>query len=165
MRQPPAPRQNHHFNASDNDRTVCAESPTLQEDPDGLLRGIIGTTMLHGPCGAANPDSPCMRSPGPDRPPVCSKRFPKPFAEVTIIPEDGYPLYRRRETGETIIRRCKGHDIELDNRFVVPYSPYLSRKYKPSHLYRSMTSFYRFSELPVFFNIFSSFFFLFFIAQ
>ena len=31
----------------------------------------------------------------------CSKRFPKEFQEETIMQDDGYPLYRRRNNGQT----------------------------------------------------------------
>jgi hypothetical protein len=36
-----------------------------------------------------------------------------------------YPIYRRRDTGCTILV----HGIELDNRWVVPHNVYLSTKY------------------------------------
>jgi len=37
----------------------------------------------------------------------------------------GYPIYRRRDTGHTLLV----HGIELDNRWVVPHNVYLSTKY------------------------------------
>ena len=41
--------------------------------------------------------------------------------------EDGYPLYRRRNTGDTYIGR---NGFVYDNRWVVPYNPYLTWRYK-----------------------------------
>jgi hypothetical protein len=38
---------------------------------------------------------------------------------------NGYPIYRRRNTGRTVLV----HGIELDNRWVVPHNVYLSTKY------------------------------------
>jgi len=38
---------------------------------------------------------------------------------------NGYPIYRRRDTGHTILV----HGIELDNRWVVPHNVYLLTKY------------------------------------
>ncbi len=37
----------------------------------------------------------------------------------------GYPIYRRKDTGHTLLV----HGIELDNRLVVPHNVYLSTKY------------------------------------
>ena len=48
----------------------------------------------------------------------CSERF----REETSINKDGYPLYRRRNTG-IIYNTSRNHTF--DNRFVVPYNSYL----------------------------------------
>ena len=51
----------------------------------------------------------------------------------TITGNDGYPLYRRRSTedgGKSIILKVRNNDVEVDNGWVVPYSPLLSRTYK-----------------------------------
>ena len=79
--------------------------------------------MIHGPCGPYNPNSPCMVNG------VCSKRFPKAFCEKTTINENSYPQYKRR-TGQLVIRRRGQNELIIDNRWVVPYNPYLSAKYK-----------------------------------
>ena len=55
--------------------------------------------MLHGPCGNENPKAPCMR-PKIGSEPKCSKHYPKSFQNSTIVGDDGYPLYRRRNTGD-----------------------------------------------------------------
>ncbi|KAJ6439008.1 hypothetical protein O9K51_08411 [Purpureocillium lavendulum] len=39
------------------------------------------------------------------------------------------PFYRRRDTGERVEKRVGGNTVWLDNRWVIPYNPYLSRKY------------------------------------
>ncbi|XP_071732984.1 uncharacterized protein [Rutidosis leptorrhynchoides] len=80
--------------------------------------------MIHGPCGEKNPSCQCTDS---DR--KCTKRFPKPFSDVTKTDEDGYPIYRRRVDGRTVTKQ--GH--ELDNRSVVAYNPYLLKRYQ-AHL-------------------------------
>ncbi|XP_053667906.1 uncharacterized protein LOC128718291 [Anopheles marshallii] len=74
---------------------------------------------MHGPCGAHNRKSPCMKDG------VCTKRYPKSFCEQTRASENGYPEYRRRNDGRTVT--VKG--VVLDNRHVVPYNPWLSHKY------------------------------------
>ena len=56
----------------------------------------------------------------------CTKNFPKQFNEETIFLNIGsYPVYRRRNDGKEII--FSSQKI-ADNRFVVPYNPYLLLK-------------------------------------
>ncbi|XP_044595144.1 uncharacterized protein LOC123272415 [Cotesia glomerata] len=82
--------------------------------------------MIHGPCGTFNRSSPCM-SDG-----KCTKNFPKDFTNDTITNVDGYPIYRRRNPdngGQSFIKNISNTDIDIDNRWVVPYSPLLSKTY------------------------------------
>ncbi|CAK8572989.1 unnamed protein product [Lathyrus sativus] len=44
----------------------------------------------------------------------------------TIVDQDGYLVYRRRETGNIVM---KNH-IVLDDRYVVTYNPYLLKKFQ-----------------------------------
>ncbi|CAG9764525.1 unnamed protein product [Ceutorhynchus assimilis] len=65
----------------------------------------------------------------------CTKRYPRDLLAETITGNDGYPLYRRRQTGDkdcgkSITLRVRNNDVEVDNRWVVPYSPILSKIYK-----------------------------------
>ena len=59
----------------------------------------------------------------------CIRCFPKKIHGATIVDQDGFPVYRRRNDGHTVMK----NGIELDNRFVVPYNPQLLLKYK-THL-------------------------------
>uniref|UniRef100_A0A0R0L125 ATP-dependent DNA helicase n=1 Tax=Glycine max TaxID=3847 RepID=A0A0R0L125_SOYBN len=79
--------------------------------------------MMHGPCGLPNTRAPCMVNG------KCIRFFTKKFHQTTIVDQDGFPVYRRRNNGRTMQK----HGIELDNRFVVPYSPHLLLKYR-THL-------------------------------
>jgi hypothetical protein len=72
--------------------------------------------MTYSPCGTNNPKAPCMKNDN------CSKCYPRPFTENTIINEDGYPAYARPNNGRTYEKRGK----TLDNRDVVSYNGYLS---------------------------------------
>ncbi|XP_057297346.1 uncharacterized protein LOC130627125 [Hydractinia symbiolongicarpus] len=102
--------------ADDIDISICAEIP----DPaDQNLYEIVKSTMVHGPCGYLNPNSSCMKEGN------CSKNFSKEFSNSTILNANGYPLYRRRNNGRTFQIR----NMELDNRWIVPYNPYLTEKY------------------------------------
>lgn len=76
--------------------------------------------MIHGPCGLANKSSPCMKNG------KCSKYFPKKFQPTIVVDRDGYLMYRRRENRNTIIKK----HITLDSRYVIPYNPYLLKKFK-----------------------------------
>ncbi|KAM7498068.1 hypothetical protein LguiA_022482 [Lonicera macranthoides] len=97
-------------------RAVCAEFPDPISDP--LLYETIKSCMVHGPCGVRNLNAPCMEGG------KCTKRYPKAWANETIMGDDGYPIYQRRNDGRKHTLRS-GHVV--DNRDVVPYNPYLSR--------------------------------------
>lgn len=101
----------------DIDKTVCAEIPDPNTHPK--LHEYVVKHMMHGPCGLLNPNSVCMRDG------KCTKEFPKNFNEVTREAVNGYPLYRRRDNG--ITANVRGQT--LDNRYVVPYNPYLLAKF------------------------------------
>ncbi len=112
-------------NTDDFDNIISAEIPDPKTHP--ATYATITKCMIHGPCGILNPKSPCMVDG------VCSKNFPKDFCEETQENKDGYPEYRRRENGHsfkvTINNNQKQTEIEVDNRWIVPYNPYLSTKY------------------------------------
>lgn len=73
------------------DEVISAELPDPIEEKK--LYGIIGKSMVHGPCGSEYPNAPCMING------KCSKGYPKHFCESTIIGNDSYPTYRRRDNG------------------------------------------------------------------
>ncbi|XP_062206073.1 uncharacterized protein LOC133907870 isoform X6 [Phragmites australis] len=100
------------------DHHVCAEIPNKEIDPLGYY--LVEEFMIHGPCGKHNPNAPCMKNG------VCSKRFPKQYRQETIIDQDGFVIYRRRDDGRTVTRI----GIQLDNRWVVPYNMILLKKYQ-----------------------------------
>src|SRR5579859_5261006 len=74
--------------------------------------------MLHGPCGLANPNAPCMKDS------KCSKRYPKLFAETTTSDSDEYPIYRWRDDGQTFYKGRSNY--EFTNQDIIPYNPYFS---------------------------------------
>lgn len=102
----------------DIDKIISAEIPDRERHPE--LYKLVKTHMLHGPCGRGFPNSPCMKGQN------CSKFFPKKYQPETIIDKDGYPAYRRRNDGRTVLRS----GVHLDNRHVVPYNPMLLLKYR-----------------------------------
>ncbi|XP_074299755.1 uncharacterized protein LOC141630914 [Silene latifolia] len=101
---------------ADFDKFVCAEIPSMANP---ALRKTVLKHMMHGPCGKLNPACSCMKhanSPG-----CCKYEYPKSYTSDTTVNGAGYPEYRRRNTGEKVLIR----DHELDNRWVIPYNPYL----------------------------------------
>ncbi|XP_071718447.1 uncharacterized protein [Rutidosis leptorrhynchoides] len=109
-------------NPEDVDSFICAEIPDRNSDPE--LYKLVSDLMMHGPCEEMNPNCPCT-----DDDKKCTKHFPKPFSDYTSVDKEGYPIYRRRNDGRTVSKL--GHD--LDNRHVVPYNPYLLKRYQ-AHL-------------------------------
>ncbi|XP_031108407.1 uncharacterized protein LOC116012872 [Ipomoea triloba] len=65
-------------------------------------------------------NSPCMSGN------VCTKNFPKKFVDTSTLDDDGYPIYRRRDTGRIVLK----NGIPLDNRYVVPHNRELLLKYR-----------------------------------
>ncbi|XP_017494025.1 PREDICTED: uncharacterized protein LOC108382138 [Rhagoletis zephyria] len=107
------------------DQIISAEIPDKDIDLD--LFDVVTKNMIHGPCGAFNNNSPCM-SDG-----TCTKRYPRNLVSDTITGNYGYPLYCRRSVedgGKSIVLKVRNVDVEVDNRWVVPYSPLLSKTFK-----------------------------------
>lgn len=100
------------------DNVISAEIPDEATNP--TLYNVVKEFMIHGPCGLANPKSPCMEKG------KCTKKFPKDFNSSTCINKDGFPVYKRRDDGRSIEK----NGTFLDNRFVVPYNSYLLLKYQ-----------------------------------
>ena len=96
--------------AEDCDSIVSAELLDSQRYPGASA--TIERHMIHGPCGLLNLESPCMVD---ER---CSKRYPKEFHEETQLNEDGYPIYRRRNNRDFVVKQR----IRLDNHWVVPHN-------------------------------------------
>jgi hypothetical protein len=103
--------------AAQIDACVSAELPDALEHPN--LHKTVIKSMVHGPCGALNPHCPCMKDG------KCSKGYPKEFVNETITGAMAKVMHRRRDDG----RSTEIKNVTMDNRWVVPYNPYLSTKY------------------------------------
>lgn len=75
---------------ADIDRFVSAEIPDGKLYPK--LAKAVSNYMMHGPCDAANFNSPWMKDG------KCSKYFPKAFETSTFVDDQGYPKYKRRDS-------------------------------------------------------------------
>lgn len=110
----------HRISPSMIDKVISAEIPDPEQDP--LLHNIVKSNMIHGPCGSLNPKSSCMKGD------ACSKRYPRKLIRETQTGDDGYPEYKRRSTNDGgFTARIK--ELDLDNRWVVPYNPVLLRTF------------------------------------
>jgi hypothetical protein len=98
----------------DIDTAICAKWPDPVTEP--LLFQTVMKCMVHGPCGALNPNSPCMENG------KCTKKFPKPFQEFTAMDSDGYPKYYRPDDG----RQFEVRSHLVGNEWIVPYNPWMS---------------------------------------
>lgn len=68
--------------------------------------------MVHGPCGALNPQAPCMKDN------KCVHGYPKAFQEHTTMDHDGYPHYACPNDS----RSYEVRGYMLNNRWIVPHS-------------------------------------------
>ncbi|RZB91694.1 hypothetical protein D0Y65_023895, partial [Glycine soja] len=109
---------NKYPNVEDIDNIISAEIPNKDTHPE--FYQIASNHMMHGPCGLANRRAPCMANG------KCIRFFPKKFQPATIVDQDDFPVYRRRDNRRTVQKQ----GVQLDNRFVVPYSPHLLLKYR-----------------------------------
>ncbi|KAI5435870.1 hypothetical protein KIW84_022338 [Lathyrus oleraceus] len=98
------------------DKIIFAEVPDPVKQPK--LYGLVKNHMVHGSCGMANPKCSCMTNGR------CSKYYPKKFQDVTLVHQDGYLAYRRRDNDFTIEK----NGIMLHSDHVVPHNPYLLMK-------------------------------------
>ncbi|GFQ66807.1 ATP-dependent DNA helicase [Trichonephila clavata] len=108
------------------DDFISAEIPNPEEDPE--LFNCITTQMVHGPCGAIKPFSPCMKDG------KCTKRYPRDFLKETQTGKDGYPLYRRRrpeDGGFSAVMNVRHSDVVVDNRWIVHTALYYQEYFVP----------------------------------
>ncbi|XP_052111545.1 LOW QUALITY PROTEIN: uncharacterized protein LOC127742858 [Arachis duranensis] len=96
--------------AEDIDKIISAEIPDKELDPEYFE--AVEKHMMHGPCGLARKDSPCMDNG------KCVRHFPKRFVDCTTIDDDGYPVYRHVNKGHDCVTasfyRSVTADAELD---------------------------------------------------
>ncbi|XP_029151589.1 uncharacterized protein [Arachis hypogaea] len=99
------------------DSLVRAEIPSKEVEPH--LHDAVLKHMIHGPCGTLDQSSPCMKNG------QCKRNYPKEFTAETRRGDDSYPQYRRQFDTPVQINQ----NVTVDNRWVVPYNPWLLLKY------------------------------------
>ncbi|XP_020082082.1 uncharacterized protein LOC109705725 [Ananas comosus] len=103
---------------ADIDLFISAEIPDKNTYTDEYQ--AVSKFMMHGPCGSANPRAPCMAKG------YCSKYFSKEFRPHTVMDENGFAIYKRRNNGEYVTK----NGVDLDNCYVVPHNLQLVVKYQ-----------------------------------
>ncbi|CAK8535268.1 unnamed protein product [Lathyrus sativus] len=104
-------------NLEEYDSVVRAEIPKLECEPQ--LHEAVLKHMIHEPCGVINQKSPCMKDED------CKKRYPKQLLDKTRQDTDSYREYKRRFDEPISLGRGRF----VDNKWVVPYNPWLLLKY------------------------------------
>ena len=111
------------------DRVISCEIPNRNENP--ILHQAITANNIHGPCCTANMQCPCMEGVGQDC--HCTKGYPKAFRNNTIAGDNSYPEYRHRSSEDGglphNLRMKNNTQYNVENKWVVPYNPFLSLKY------------------------------------
>ncbi|XP_049354827.1 uncharacterized protein LOC125819439 [Solanum verrucosum] len=111
-------KQGHKITSADQyDRYISAELPAKDKQPE--LHELVIKHMIHGPCGIKRQSSPCMKDG------QCKFHYPRAFNNKTIQRRDGYPIYRRKNDGRT----SEVRGMKMNNQWVVPYNPYLLKRY------------------------------------
>lgn len=105
--------------AREVDSIVSAEIPDPHLYPE--LHAAVNEYQIHSPCDL-DPSASC-RCDGPNK--RCKRYFPKPMARETTLMGNKYPLYRRRG-----IYSCVVKDRIITDDWVVPFSPFLTLKYR-----------------------------------
>ena len=101
----------------------------------GKLREKVIKYMVHQKCGEFNPNAPCMTTDHKTNRKHCSKHYPQPFRDnFATDPKTGRAEYRRLDNRDTATIKQKNGanqyvETEIDNRYIVPYNPYLLMKY------------------------------------
>ncbi|GFY19085.1 helitron_like_N domain-containing protein [Trichonephila clavipes] len=103
---------------------ISAEIPNLETDRK--LYDTVTKNMIPGPCGVLNPSSLCMKDG------KCTKKYPRGLLKDTKTKYRVYPLYRCRapeDGGHTLAQKTRSgiQEILVDNSWIVPYSPLLSK--------------------------------------
>ncbi|OWZ16700.1 LOW QUALITY PROTEIN: Helitron helicase [Phytophthora megakarya] len=100
------------------DKSVSAEVPDKEKNPQ--LYETVVSNMLHGHCVATILQLSRNNA-------KCSKKFLKTFAHGTVMTDDKH-LYICAVSG-TLIYTGKKWNNPTINKWIVPYNPYLPRKY------------------------------------
>lgn len=108
------------LSAQQIDGMISAEIPDPEQHP--VLHQLVKEFMIHGPfCGDMRPTARCRQK----DPLNCRFRYSKARQESTVICDNQFPLYRRRQRFTAAV---KGHVIS--DEWVVPHNAFLLLRYR-----------------------------------
>ncbi|CAN0502767.1 unnamed protein product, partial [Laminaria digitata] len=102
---------------------------------NGELRKKVLQYMVHNKCGTFNPSAPCMKTDPKTKRKYCKMHYPQPFrSSLALNEKSGRAEYRRLDNDDSATIKCKNGqnktvEATIDNRYIVPYNPYLIMKY------------------------------------
>ena len=96
---------------------ISAEVLRPEDNLDSRLIEAIRSFIICSPYSVYNPSALYIVSKCPGLPPAYLKRFPKRFNTITVVGEDGYLEYRRRNDRRSfIVRGRNGKEVTVNNR-------------------------------------------------
>ena len=108
------------LSAAQIDGIISAEIPDPVQHPE--LHQLVKEFMIHGPfCGCMQPPARCRLK----DPLQCRFRYSKARQESTVLCDNQFPLYRRRQRHTAVV---KGHVIS--DEWVVPHNALLLLRYR-----------------------------------
>ena len=102
---------------------------------NGELREKVIKKMINQKCVDFNPNAACTTTCSKTKQKFCSKHFPQPFAgTLSTNTATGRAEYKRVDNGDKATIKQRNGDGEyvetdVDNRYVVPYNPWLLMNY------------------------------------
>ncbi|XP_022875834.1 uncharacterized protein LOC111394317 [Olea europaea var. sylvestris] len=106
------------INSMQVDEILSCEIP--DEKQNSYLHATVIKQMMHDSCGQLNPTNVCMKNNH-----TCKNKYPKEYILHTSLSNNSSSLYKCHNDG--VIVRVRGYI--LDNRYVIPYNPYILAKY------------------------------------
>jgi hypothetical protein len=115
--------QTHITTTDQIDAVVSAEIPNPDTHP--ILHSLVSHFHIHKPCDTC--ECAGCRQVKADK--SCRRNYPKPLTARTRIDGDNYPIYRRRCFHVAEVKDYNNIIRFVTDEWVVPYSPYLLKRY------------------------------------
>jgi hypothetical protein len=96
---------------------ISVELPATDWNNDLELAELVRLLIIYNPCGNEYRNAPCIVKNEVMGCYYCSKGFPKPFINETIVQENGYPTYCHcNDLSISFQKRYKGKEVVITNQ-------------------------------------------------